>query len=60
MGRRMMIMEVDGMRGRERPKRRWMDSMRDDLSEKGLTGNEVGDRRARRQLIKNVDPVKRR
>ncbi len=57
VGRRVMGMDVQGRRNRGRPKRRWMDSVRDDLREKGLTGEEVHDRAAWRRLVRNVDPA---
>lgn len=56
VGRRVMNMEVDGTRGRGRPKRRWLDCIRDDLREKGLTGEVVADT-AWNILLKNINPV---
>ena len=32
VGKRVMVMEVPGIRRRGRPKRRWLDSIRNDLS----------------------------
>ena len=40
----MMVMEVPGKRKRGRPDRRWLDSIRNDLSYKGLSV-EVGQNR---------------
>ncbi len=57
MGRIVMGMDVQGRRNRGRPKRRWMDIVRDDLREKGLTGEEVHERAAWRRLVRNVDPA---
>ncbi len=57
VGRRVMGMDVQGRRNRGRPNRRWMDSVRDDLSEKGQTGEEFRDREAWRRLVRNVDPA---
>ena len=57
VGRRMMRLEVEGRRGRGRPKTRWKDCIRRDLQEKGLTGEECQDRRLWRTLTKNSDPV---
>ena len=34
IGKRVMAMEVPGKRRRGRPKRRWLDSIRNDLSER--------------------------
>ena len=48
VGKRVLGMEVPGKRRRGRPKRRWMDNNRNDLSERGCrrrtrkTGLEVG------------------
>ncbi|XP_068201675.1 uncharacterized protein [Palaemon carinicauda] len=44
IGRRVMEMEVQGARRRGRPKRRWMDCIKDDLRSKGLTSDEVWNR----------------
>ena len=38
VGKREMGMNIQGRRGRGRPKRRWMDCVRDDLRSKGLMG----------------------
>ncbi|XP_068225982.1 uncharacterized protein [Palaemon carinicauda] len=39
--RRVMEMEVQGTRRRGRPKRRWVDCIKDDLRSNGLTVHEV-------------------
>ncbi len=57
VGRRTMSMEVEGTRGRGRPRRRWMDSVREDLRAKQLVGDEFGHRAEWRRLIRNVDPT---
>ena len=44
IGKRVMGMEVPGTRRRGRPKRRWLDSIRNDLSERGLSGEDAQDR----------------
>ena len=41
VGKRVMGMEVPGKRRRGRPKRRWLDSIKNDLSERELSGEEV-------------------
>ncbi len=41
VGRRMMGLEVQGMRSRGRARRRWMDSVREHLRERGLMGEEA-------------------
>ena len=38
VGKGVMAMEVPGKRRRGRPKRRWMDTIRNDLSERELSG----------------------
>ena len=38
VGKRMMVMEVPGKRRRGRLKRRWLDSIRNELSERELSG----------------------
>ena len=35
VGKRVMVMEVSGKRRRGRPKRRWLDNIKNDMSEKG-------------------------
>ena len=42
MGKR--VMEVAGKRRRGRPKRRWLDNIKNDLSERELSGEETQDR----------------
>ena len=41
VGKRVMLMEVPGKRRRGRPKRRWLDSIRNDLSERELSREDV-------------------
>ena len=36
--------KIKGRRKRGRPKRRWLDRVRDDIQENGLSGEEVCDR----------------
>ena len=48
VGRRAM--DVQGRRKRGRPKRRWLDKVRDDIKEKGLSGKEVYDRATWKRL----------
>ena len=57
VGKRVMGMEVPGKRRRGRPKRRWLDSIRNDLSGRELSGEEVQDRVQWRRLIRNIDPT---
>ena len=44
VGRRAMEMKAQGRRKRGRPKRIWLDRVRDDIKEKGLSVEEVYDR----------------
>ena len=55
--RRVMSMEVCGKRGRGRPRWRWLDGIKKDLKEKGLTEEETQDRALWRRLVRNVDPT---
>ena len=48
-----MVMEVLGIRKRGRPKRRWLDNIKNDLSERELAGEE--DRVKWRRLIRHID-----
>ena len=50
IGKGVMGMEVSGKRRRGRPKRTWMDSVRNDLSERELSGEDTQDRAKRRRL----------
>ena len=49
-------MEGPGKRRRGRPKRRWLDSTRNDLSERELSGEEAQDRVKWRRLVRHIDP----
>ena len=49
--------EVQGSGRRGRPKKRWVDCVKDDLREKGLSGEEVYDRAAWRRLSSHIDPT---
>ena len=46
VGKRVMAMEVPGKRRRGRPKRRWLDSIRNDLSESPGTTRKPGEMEA--------------
>ena len=39
--KKVMVMEVPGKRRRGRPKQRWLDNIRNDLSERELSREEV-------------------
>ena len=49
-------MKVLGKRRRGRPKRRWLDNIKNDLSERELPGEEAQDRVQWRRLIRIIDP----
>ena len=57
VGKRVMVIEVPGKRTRGRQKRRWLDNIKNDLSERELSGEEAQDRVQRRRLIRNIDPT---
>ena len=57
VGKRVMGMEVPGKRRRGRPKRRWLDNIKNDLSERELSGEEAQDRVQWRRLRRNIDPT---
>ena len=40
----VLVMKVQGRRKRGRPKRRWLDKVKDDIKEKGLSADDVYDR----------------
>ena len=46
-----------GKRSRGRPKRRWMDTIGNDLSEKELSREDTQDRAKWRSLIRHIDPT---
>ena len=56
LGKRVMAMEVPGNR-RGRPKRRWLDSIRNDLSGRELSREDAQDRAKWRSLIRHIDPT---
>lgn len=57
IGRRSLKMEVEGRRRRGKPRRRWMDSINNDMMTRGLTGEEAQDRAMWRRLTRNIDPM---
>ena len=57
VGKRLMAMEVPGKRRRGRPKRRWLDSINNDWSERDLAGEDAQDRAKRRCVIRHIDPT---
>ena len=57
VGSRAMEMKVQGRRKRGRPKRRWLDRVRDDIKEKGLSGEELYDHATWRHMSSYTDPT---
>ena len=57
VGKRVMGMEVPGKRRRGRPKRRWMDTIGNDLSEKELSREDTQDRAKWRSRVRHIDPT---
>ena len=57
IGRRVLEMKVQGRRKRGRPNRRWLDKVKDDMKEKGLSGEEVYDRATWRRMSSYIDPT---
>ena len=57
VGGRAMEMKVQGRRKRGRPKRRWLVKVRDDIKEKGLSGEEMYDCATWRYMSSYIDPT---
>ena len=56
VGRKVMRMDLPGRRKRGRPKRRFMDAIKEDMRVVGAMEEDVGDRSKWRQLIRCGDP----
>ena len=56
IGRRMLRMELPGKRKRGRPKRRFMDVVKEDMAEVEVTDEDTVDRRNWRKKIRCGDP----
>ena len=56
--RRAMEMKVQGRRKTGIPKIRWLDKVKDDIKEKGLSVDEVYDRATWRRISTYIDPKK--
>ena len=52
-----MAMKVQGRRKRGRHKRRWLDKVKDDIKEKGLSADDVYDRATWRRMSSYIDPT---
>ena len=50
-------MKVQRRRNRGRPKGRWLDKVKDDIKEKGMSADEVYDRSKRRRMSSYTDPM---
>ena len=51
-------MKVQGRRKRRRPKRRWLDKLKDDIKERGLSANDVYDRATLEAYMSSyIDPT---
>ena len=50
-------MKAQGRRKRGRPKRRWLDRVKDDIKETELSANEVYDRATWRHMSSYIDPT---
>ena len=51
-------MKVQGRRKRGRPKRRWLDKVKD-IKEKGLSADDVYDRATWRRMSSYIDPTQK-
>ncbi len=59
VGKIVMKMEAEGMRKRGRPRRRWVDCIKEELKAKRLTEEEAVNRAHCRRLIGNIDPTQK-
>ena len=57
VGKIVMMMGVPGKGRRGRPKRMWLDNIKNDLSERELSRKEAQDRVQWSHLIRNIDPT---
>lgn len=57
IGKRVMKLEVEGKRGRGRPKKRWKELVEKDMREKQLEPKWIEERARWRRLITNSDPI---
>ena len=56
VGRKMMEMELPGKRRRGRPKRRFLDAVKEDMREVGVKETDVEDRKMWRMMIRCGHP----
>ena len=52
-----MVMVVPGKKRRGRSKMRWLDNIKNDLSERELSGEDAQDRAKWRRIIRHIDPT---
>ena len=57
VGKRVMVMEVSGKGRKGRPRRTWLDNIKNDLSERELSREDAQGRDKWRCLIRNIDPT---
>ena len=57
VGRRAMVMKVQGRRKRGRPNRRWLDTI--NIKEKGLSADDVYHRATWRRMSSYIDPTQK-
>ena len=57
MGKRVMVIDVPEKRLRGRSKCRWLDDIKNDLTERELSGEDAQDRVQRRCIIRIIDPT---
>ena len=57
MSKRVTVIEVPWKRGRGSPKSKWLDNIRNHLSERELSGDETQCRINWKRLIRNIDPT---
>ena len=57
VGKQTMEMEVQGRRKRGRPKKRWIDCVKEDLRTRNIDETDVYNRTRWRRLIRTSDPV---
>ena len=56
-GKRVMVMVVPGKKRRGRSKMRWLDNIKNDLSERELSGEDAQDRAKFRRIIRHIEPT---
>ena len=57
VGKRVMVMVVPGEKRRGRSKMRWLDNIKNDLSERELSGEDAQEGAKWRRIIRHIDPT---